>query len=348
MDQLQLNFFDRQRKLPEVQDIGQKKLLDSHALIIGAGGLGSAVIENLARSGVGHFTLVDFDKVETSNLHRQILYGQADCGHFKVDKADEKIKSVTPWVKIHKFYKRFNEKNAAAIFQDQDIIIDCTDHLPTKFYIHDFAFKNRVNLVQSSIHKFDGQLNVFRFAENQNGCLRCLWSEVPDQLGSCNDNGVMGVVPALFGTLQATEAIKLLLDMPGLDNTEVLTFNLLTLEINKLKYPINSNCVCQGIKESKMSFELEKEKEDINFKDYLWLDIRIATKGMPLPDSIPSDLVIEETQEQIMESIDEYPKDKPFMVLCDRGMRSLNMANALKDKGIEIYSLAGGYMEIKP
>ena len=342
MDNLQTSFFERQTKLDQIGESGQLKLLKAQVLVIGSGGLGCSVLQSLVHSGVSHITIVDHDSVDVTNLHRQVLFNVNDIGKSKAQTASDKLNKIAPWVSTIAINKKFEGE---AYYKEFDIIVDCTDNLRTKFLIHDFAFTNKINLVQASIHKFDGQLQVFKYANSTDkGCLRCLWDEEPIQLGSCSDNGVMGVVPALFGTLQANEVIKLVLGIGEAFENEVLTFNLLNLETSKLKYKKHTECKFCVKKELTME-NFEVKPEDINFDDYRWLDIRIMNAGKPLPANLPADLVITKTDEEIMAEFPDLPQDKPFLVLCDKGFRAAGLTKLLREDGNDnVFSLAGGYL----
>jgi molybdopterin/thiamine biosynthesis adenylyltransferase/rhodanese-related sulfurtransferase len=342
----QREYFDRQIKLSQLGVDGQERLLKAHVLVIGAGGLGCPTLQYLSSMGVGNITVVDHDKVDTSNLHRQILFNQDDVGRPKALVACEKVAKLAPWGHFTSYQQYFDQSLANTLIPKHDLVIDCTDNFHSKFFIHDMCYALKTNLIQASIHKFDGQIQVFPFAHStDNGCLRCLWEKQPEQLGNCNDNGVLGVVPGFFGTLQASEAVKLLLDLNKQSENEVLMFDLLSLNTHKMKYNKNSEChFCVHDKGVNMN-DINLNLSDINPADYTWLDIRIATAGQPLPETIPANQIITKTDAEIIHALHELPQERPFLVLCDRGMRSMNFANVLREHGHEsTYSLVGGFM----
>lgn len=349
MNEVQRQYFDRQMKLDTMGEMGQQKLLEAKVLVIGAGGLGCSVISALARAGVGHLTIVDHDRVEMNNLHRQILFTPEDIGKLKAQVANERAQEMAPWIESEYWKGRFDQTNAEDFFNDHDVIVDCTDHLATKFFIHDFAFKKKTNLAQSSIHKYDGQLQVFAFAKHQEkGCMRCLWNEQPEQLGDCNDNGVMGVVPGFFGMLQANEVIKLLVGMNSLKSNEMVTFDLINLSVNKLKFPKNDECRFCVHQEEMPVIKIEVAPNEIDFEDFVWIDIRKSTRMWDLPKSIPINQLIDWAVHDLKEEIDKLPKDKQIVVLCDAGVRSLTLAHQLRELGYEnSCSLIGGHMALK-
>lgn len=349
MNELQSHFFNRQTKLDLIGDEGQEKLLESHVLVVGAGGLGCSVISALARAGVGKVTIVDHDKIDISNLHRQVLYDQSDIGKFKAVVASRKLQEIAPWIECDVHLERLNIDSVANIFQNQKIIIDCTDHLRTKFFIHDYAYRTKTDLIISSIHKFDGQLQVFEFSKNQDrGCMRCLWDTEPTQIGSCDDNGVLGTVPAFFGTLQATEAIKLILGLSRSTPNELITFDLLNLELSKLKFPKNNSCpLCsQGAVIMKDVESIDKDLSCEHLDKFMWIDIRKSTKDYPLPKFIPEQMIIDKTQEEVLEKFEHFPSDQDYLVLCDAGVRSTYLTIELRQRGYSnIYNFSGGYSQ---
>jgi molybdopterin/thiamine biosynthesis adenylyltransferase len=321
MDKIQKEFFNRQTKLPGIGLEGQKELLHSHVLVIGAGGLGCSVIDSLARCGIGELTIVDFDKVVISNLHRQTLFNQKDIGEFKAVVVAEKIKDIVPWIKVNTFTERFSANNIEKIYHDQNVIVDCTDNLQTKFFIHDFAFRKKRDLVTASIHKFDGQLQCFQFSQTQDtGCMRCLWSEEPNQLGSCEDNGVLGVVPSIFGALQANEVIKVLLNKSELQNSELMTMDLMSLEVNKLKYKKNNECLlCNKDNKIQASEDVVVLEELIDLNDYISIDIRGKNQA---------------------EVLGLICKDNKYLLTCESGLTAKIFALELRSQGYQnVWSL---------
>lgn len=349
----QRSYFDRQIKLSNFGEEGQLKLLSSKVLVIGAGGLGHATIQYLVSMGIGEIIICDHDKVEVSNLHRQVLFNQNDVGKYKAQVVKEKLKEHGPWTKIETINSYFDEQLATKLIPVNDIIIDCTDNLATKFMIHDFCYQFSKNLIQASIHKFDGQLQVFNFSKSKNeGCLRCLWDETPMQFGSCGDNGVLGVVPGFFGIMQANEAIKSLLELSMWKHNEILTLDLLSLETNKMRYKKSDSCrLCADlntITKGVVMNDIDLDLKDINPNDYTWLDIRIASANEKLTTKIAAHNVVQKTDVEIMHQFNELPSERPFIVICDRGMRSKNFAKLLREKGHNnVYSLVGGYLGIE-
>ena len=229
--------YARHFTLPEVGSEGQEKLKASSVLCIGTGGLGSPIALYLAAAGVGKIGLVDDDKVEASNLQRQIIHGESWIGKPKLESAKARLLETNPHIKVITHHARFTAANAMEIAKDYDVIIDGTDNFPTRYLSNDVSFLLKKPNVYGSIFRFEGQMSVF--APHLGGpCYRCMLPEPPDpgSVPSCAEAGVLGVLPGIIGSLQAMEAIKLLLDAgkPPLGkllhydalNTEFRTFNL--------------------------------------------------------------------------------------------------------------------------
>ena len=202
--------YSRHLLLPEVGVDGQRALRRSRMLLIGAGGLGSPAALYLAAAGVGTVGLVDFDAVDVSNLQRQILHGTRDVGRGKLDSARDRLRDINPHVHVEGFPVRLTADNAREIADGFDVIIDGTDNFATRYLVNDLCVLQGVPNVYGSIFRFDGQASVFATAEGP--CYRCLYREPPppDLVPSCAEGGVLGVLPGLVGTIQATEAIKLI------------------------------------------------------------------------------------------------------------------------------------------
>jgi adenylyltransferase/sulfurtransferase len=227
--------------LPEVGGAGQRKLLGSSVLLLGAGGLGSPAAMYLAAAGVGKIGMVDFDVVDASNLQRQLLHGHDDIGRSKADSAADTLRSLNPDVDVVPIKEHVNSENALRIFKPYDVIIDGTDNFPTRYLANDAAHFLAKPLVHGSIFRFEGRLALFDSARGT-GCYRCLFPEPPPpgSVQSCAEAGVFGVLPGIIGSMMAFETIKYLLDigrpMIGrylLFEGEDMTFRELRLRQNK-------------------------------------------------------------------------------------------------------------------
>ena len=239
--------FSRQIVLKDIGILGQKKILSSKVLIIGAGGLGSPAAEFLSRAGIGTLGIIDDDKVSLSNLHRQSLYSSSDIGKFKVKIAKKKIKKINPNTKVMIYKIRLNSKNFKKILNDYDYIVDGSDNFTTKFLLNDFCLRFKKILITGAISKFDGHVFTFNFKNKKIPCLRCFFqeSEISDNLLNCESEGILGTVAGIVGTIQANEVLKKILNIgTGLDGY-ILILDLLNLNFRKIKLKKRKNCFCK-------------------------------------------------------------------------------------------------------
>ena len=237
--------YSRHLLIPEVGLEGQRKLKSSSALIIGTGGLGSPVSLYLAAAGIGRIGLVDYDVVDSSNLQRQVIHGTSTIGKLKVESARDKLIDLNPDIQVDVYNEPFTSENALRIARDYDIILDGTDNFPTRYLTNDVAvFLGKPN-VYASIYRFDGQASVFYAKEGP--CYRCLFPEPPPPglVPSCAEGGVLGVLPGTIGTIQATEALKVLLGIGEPLIGKLLLYNALDMTFDFVKLKKNPNCrVC--------------------------------------------------------------------------------------------------------
>jgi len=239
--------FSRQIVLRDIGTLGQKKILSSKVLIIGAGGLGSPVAEFLSRAGIGSIGIIDDDKVSLSNLHRQSLYNTSDVGNFKVVVAKKKIKKINPNTKVFIYKIRLNNKNYKKIINNYDYIVDGSDNFTTKFLLNDLCLRFKKILVVGAISKFDGHIFTFNFKNKKIPCLRCFFQEtkISDDILNCESDGILGTVAGIVGTIQANEVIKKILNIGvGLDGY-ILILDLLNLSFRKVKIKKKKNCFCR-------------------------------------------------------------------------------------------------------
>ena len=239
--------FSRQIVLKDIGILGQKKILSSNVLIIGAGGLGSPVAEFLSRAGIGSLGIVDNDKVSLSNLHRQSLYNTSDIGKFKVKVARDKIKKINPNTKVTIYKIRLNNLNLKKIINDYDYVVDGSDNFKTKFLLNDFCIKFKKFLVTGAISRFDGHVFTFNFKNKKVPCLRCFFQEskISDNLLNCESEGILGTVAGIVGTIQANEILKKILNIgTGLDGY-IFILDFLHLNFRKVKLKKRKNCFCK-------------------------------------------------------------------------------------------------------
>src|SRR5512147_108528 len=237
--------YSRHLLIPEVGLEGQRKLKGSSALIIGTGGLGSPVSLYLAAAGIGRIGLVDYDVVDSSNLQRQVIHGTSTLGHLKVESAEARLLDLNPDVEVETYNEPFTSENAMRIAEKYDILIDGTDNFPTRYLTNDVSVFLGKPVIYGSIFRFDGQVSVFD--ARRGPCYRCLFPEPPPPglVPSCAEGGVLGVLPGTIGTLQATEALKVLLGIGDPLIGKLLLYNALDMSFDFVKLKKNPNCrVC--------------------------------------------------------------------------------------------------------
>jgi molybdopterin/thiamine biosynthesis adenylyltransferase/rhodanese-related sulfurtransferase len=260
-------YYSRQTSLQEIGVRGQKKLKDSSVLIIGAGGTGCPALQYLVGAGVGRISICDFDIVDESNLHRQPLFSTLDIGEKKAEVAAEKLRANNPFVVIQSIAQKLDDLNVSRIVKGHDVVLDCTDNLEAKFCIADACREQSKILIQSSIHGFSGEILLWSpttettkanglksQSDYQGQCYRCLWpskdalqDDGRDCISSCTQSGVLGAVPGIVGTLQASETIKTILGLRSPLTHHVLLIDLLSLSISRIKARRNPACpVCAG------------------------------------------------------------------------------------------------------
>ena len=227
--------YNRQTMLPEIGDSGQEKLKKAKVLVVGAGGLGCPVLQYIATAGVGTIGIIDFDKIEIHNLHRQILYTESQVGLSKATTAKAVLETLNPLIKVVAFEEKLILENASLVIQDFDVIVDGCDNFATRYLVNDTCVTLGKPLVYGSILKFEGQLAVFNYKGSKN--LRDLFPEPPHpkDVPNCNLNGVLGTLPGMIGTMMAHETLKLIMDLPTLKN-ELILFNTLDWSFRKLKF----------------------------------------------------------------------------------------------------------------
>ena len=238
--------FSRQIVLKDIGILGQKKILSAKVLVVGAGGLGCPVIEFLTRAGVGTLGIVDYDKVNLSNLHRQSLYQKSDIGKSKVLIIKKKLSRINSYTKVQSYNLKLNNINFKKIINKYDYIVDGSDNFKTKFLLNDFCLKYKKFLVTGAISKFDGHIFSFDFKNKKIPCLRCFFQEKKpsDDLLNCEAEGILGTVAGIVGTIQANEILKKILSIGQNLNGYILILNLLDISFRKVKINKNKTCIC--------------------------------------------------------------------------------------------------------
>jgi sulfur-carrier protein adenylyltransferase/sulfurtransferase len=239
--------YSRHIIMPEVGLEGQRKLKAASVLLIGTGGLGSPTALYLAAAGIGRIGLVDYDVVEESNLQRQVIHGLSTVGMNKIDSAERRLRDLNPDITVDKYNVPLTSDNALELFEPYDIIIDGTDNFPTRYLVNDACVKLGKPNVYGSIFRFEGQLSVFYAHEGP--CYRCMFPEPPPPglVPSCAEGGVLGILPGTIGTMQATEAIKLILGIGRPMIGRMMLYDALDMEFNTIKVRKDPNCPVCGV-----------------------------------------------------------------------------------------------------
>jgi sulfur-carrier protein adenylyltransferase/sulfurtransferase len=249
LSQQELLRYSRHLILPNVELEGQQRLKAARVLVVGAGGLGSPVALYLAAAGVGTLGLVDFDAVDVTNLQRQLLHGTKDVGRSKLESAAERLHDVNPHVRVEPYGTRLTSANALEIMRDYDLVVDGTDNFATRYLTNDACVLLGKPNVYGSIFRFEGQASVFAAADGP--CYRCLFPEPPPPglVPSCAEGGVLGVLPGMIGTIQAAEALKLILGVGGTLVGRLLLVNALTMEFRTVRLRKDPACPACGTRE---------------------------------------------------------------------------------------------------
>jgi molybdopterin/thiamine biosynthesis adenylyltransferase/rhodanese-related sulfurtransferase len=356
--------YNRQILLPQLGEAGQRALKESRVLLVGAGGLGSPVALYLAAAGVGTIGLVDFDAVDLSNLHRQILHGSAAVGSSKIDSARDRLRDVNPNVQIEAYETRLDSGNALEIARGYDLIVDGTDNFATRYLVNDTSVLLGIPNVYGSVYRFEGQASVFGAPNGP--CYRCLFREPPPPhlVPSCAEAGVLGVVPGLVGTIQAAEAIKQLLGLGDTLVGKLLTIDVITMAFRTIEIRRDPDCPACGTREitelidydefcgeattdelaessvreiepSQLAKRLEggEKLEIIDVREpYEW-----QIGHIPGARLVPLDRIAAE--------IPRLDKRKETVLYCKVGERSMYAARQLADAGVsEVRNLAGGIL----
>lgn len=242
-----LKRYSRHILLSEVDYNGQQKLLSSHVLIIGAGGLGSPASIYLAASGIGKITICDYDDVDVSNLQRQILHQDYSINQNKAISARNFLNKVNPNIKIIAVKEKLNAEQVTDLVKDVDVILDCSDNFETRYSLNKIACSQKIPLVSGAAIKFDGQICVFDFQDNTTPCYQCLFPDSStDEELRCSDHGVLSPVVGVIGTIQAVETIKLLLNIGGSSRGKLLIYDAKNMHWSEMYFKKDPQCIICG------------------------------------------------------------------------------------------------------
>lgn len=354
--------YGRHLIIPEVGLNGQKKLKAASVLIVGAGGLGSPLSLYLAAAGVGRIGLVDFDRVDSSNLQRQILYTELDVGKPKLEVAKARLEAMNPYIEVETYETRLTSENALEIMEDYDVIVDGTDNFPTRYLVNDASVLLGKPNVYGSIFRFDGQVSVF-YAKH-GPCYRCLYPEPPPPglVPSCAEGGVLGVLPGIIGALQANEVIKLILGVGEPLIGRLLLFDALHMSFRELKVKKDRSCPVCG--------ENPRVRELIDYEAFCGLTQEQQAQASTFqitPEELKEKLergeriILLDVREpveyeicrlegatlvplsKLPEYVNRLSQTEDIVVYCHTGMRSAMAVKLLRDLGFtRVKNLAGG------
>jgi len=355
--------YSRHLILPDVGVEGQRKLKAARVLLIGAGGLGSPLALYLSAAGVGHIGLVDFDIVDVTNLQRQVLHGTSDVGTSKLVSARKRIAEVNPHVELTTYDTPLNSTNALEIFKDYDIVVDGTDNFPTRYLVNDACVLLGIPNVYGSIYRFEGQASVF--ATKDGPCYRCLYPEPPPPglVPSCAEGGVLGVLPGLVGTLQATETIKLVVGIGESLAGRLLLIDALGANFRTVKVRKDPNCPACGTRtltklidyeqfcgsphvggDPKVSFHVPEitpieAAAKLKAGTIDIVDVRepheLEIAKYPKVTAIPLGL--------LADRLADLPRDRDLVLACRTGVRSAKAVQQLQAAGFtRVWNLVGG------
>ena len=360
--------YSRHLIIPDVGMSGQRRLMNAKVLCVGAGGLGSPALMYLAAAGVGTLGIVEFDTVDESNLQRQIIHSQSDIDRPKVDSAADTVKGINPYVNVIKHETRLDSTNVMEIFAQYDLIVDGTDNFATRYLVNDACVLLNKPYVWGSIYRFDGQASVF-WSEH-GPCYRCLYPEPPPpgMVPSCSEGGVLGVLCASIGSIQVTEAIKVLTGIGDPLVGSLIVYDALEMTYRKIKMRKDPNCaVCgenptvtelidyeafcgavsteaaEAIVDSTINVkqldEMLKARER-GEKDFLLIDVREPNEYDIV--SIPGAVLIPKNEFLMGDALTKMPTDKQIVLHCKVGGRSAEVLAAVKGAGFKDAIHVGG------
>lgn len=352
--------YDRHIKLSEVGILGQEKLKSAKVLVVGAGGLGCPVLQYLAAAGVGKIGVVDGDQVDVSNLQRQILYRVNDVGENKAQVAAKILNQLNPSVDIQVYPFFLNSKNALDMIFEYDILVDGTDNFSTRYLINDAAVLSNKPFVYGAIHKFEGQVSVFNYKDGPT--YRCLFPDAPgvDALPNCSDIGVLGVLPGLIGSFQANEVLKMILGIGQVLSGKLLMLNALS----------NQQTIMEVVRQQQLVDTVLNKRSEFSSTDYEMLcasnensvtEMNIVEFNQTLSENNSAVLDVRQLWEEprvdtgnvfeiplneLATRFHELPTDKPIVVCCQHGVRSLAAIDFLASKNFkELINLTNGLVE---
>lgn len=328
--------------------------------MVGAGGLGSPVLQYLAGAGVGALGIIDPDVLDASNLHRQPIYAASDAGKPKVELARAAVTAINPAVRVETHAARLDAANALELIRSHDVVVDCSDNFRTQYLINDAAVLARRPAVFASVYQYEGQLQVYK-PDAGFACLRCLWPDAMADgvVGNCAQAGVLGPVPGIFGSLQALVTLKILLDIKGQLGGELLLLDFMNFSTTALKAPRRPECRAPGCAHI---HRLEAEEADLEVdveslsaarsRGFIIIDIRSEQEVAAAPSGVThipmAALLADPTLlADSALALDPTHPGRRVLLLCASGTRSLMAARQLRKRGVLAGSLAGGMQKLE-
>jgi sulfur-carrier protein adenylyltransferase/sulfurtransferase len=342
--------YSRQILLKEIGVQGQAVLARGRVLVVGAGGLGSPVLQYLAGAGVGYLGIVDADTLDASNLHRQPIYAWAEVGGQKSALAGAAVNRINPTVHVEAHAERLDANNALALVRGYDVVVDCSDNFRTKYLINDAAVLAQRPAVFASVYQYEGQLQVYK-PETSHACLRCIWPDAiaDGVVGNCAEAGVLGPVPGAFGTMQALLTLKILLGLAGQLSGELLLLDFMNFSGLKLKAPRRAECRAPGCAHIR---EISREDSSIEIalpsladamqRGLEVIDIRTSEEFAARPTTarhIAMPVLLADSSMLL--------PGREILLVCASGKRSLAAARELRKRGLAVRSLAGGLQHLE-
>lgn len=335
---------------------GQQRLKNSAVCCVGAGGLGTPVLLYLAAAGVGKIGVIDFDRVELSNLQRQVLFTVDDLNDSKARTAQRRLKHLNPNIEVIAFEEKLQENNVFSIFSGYDVIVDCSDNFPTRYLVNDACFHLKKPYIYASIFQFEGQCSVF--CTPNAPCYRCLYESPPPaaMIPNCAEGGVLGVLPGLLGSIQAVETIKLLLNLDKPLIGRLLTVNTLSMEFREFKLDRSQTCpLCQHQQSFKLLSRDTVKECSLNTINEVpshilknWMDEKEITL-LDVRDHYETEICRLNSQHiplnELSSRLNELDQAKPIVVYCKSGPRSRKACELLQQAGInDVTILKGGIL----
>jgi adenylyltransferase/sulfurtransferase len=360
--------YSRHLIIPDVGMAGQKRLKNAKVLCVGAGGLGSPALMYLAAAGVGTLGIVEFDTVDESNLQRQIIHGQSDVGRSKAESARDSVKEINPYVQVNLHEIRLDSSNVMDLFSQYDLIVDGTDNFATRYLVNDACVLLNKPYIWGSIYRFDGQASVFW--SEYGPCYRCLYPEPPPpgMVPSCAEGGVLGVLCASIGSIQVTEAIKVLTGIGDPLVGSLIVYDALEMSYRKIKVRKDPNCAicsdhptvtelidydafCGAVSDAaadaivdstisvKQLDDMLKQRER-GERDFVLIDVR--EPGEYEIVNIPGAVLIPKNEFLMGDALANLPQDKQIVLHCKAGSRSAEVLAAVKGAGFKDAIHVGG------